>query len=117
MDIKKVTCIPSPGMEKQDLDKKRLKETCHDFESFLTQNLLKSMDDSIMKAEEADQARETYESMFRETLSQEISRNSKGGIADLLYQQLVSVLPRGEDSQGPAVIVNGPRQAIPESSR
>jgi Rod binding domain-containing protein len=99
MDITKVTGTSSPGVEKQDLDKKRLRETCHDFESFLTQNLLKSMDDSIMKAEEPDHARETYESMFRETLSREISRSSNGGIADLLYQQLVSVLPGGADSQ------------------
>jgi Rod binding domain-containing protein len=94
MSIEKATMKPAifSVPQKQELDRKRLKEACQDFESFLTQDLLKSMDESVMRAEEPDQARETYEGMFRETLSSELSRHSKGGIADLLYQQLVPLL-------------------------
>jgi Rod binding domain-containing protein len=60
------------------------------------------MDESIMRAEEPDQARETYEGMFRETLAGEFSRHSKGGIADLLYQRLAPLLEgRAETSLSP----------------
>ncbi|MCU0572548.1 MAG: hypothetical protein MUC41_06095 [Syntrophobacteraceae bacterium] len=75
------------------MDRKRLKEACQDFESCLTRIILKSMGDSIMRAEEPDQARETYETMFRETLAGELSRHTTGGVADLLYHKLSPLIP------------------------
>lgn len=94
MSIQKAGASPFPlsAPRNQDLEKKRLKQSCQEFESFLTQHLLKSMDESIMRAEEPDQARDTYEGMFREALSGVLSRHSQGGIADLLYQRLAPLL-------------------------
>jgi Rod binding domain-containing protein len=105
MSIEKAAARPSPltTPRSQDLERKRLKESCQEFESFLTQHLLKSMDDSILRAEEPDQARETYEGMFRETLSGELSQHSKGGIGDLLYQRLAPLLEgKAEANPSPA---------------
>lgn len=86
---------PSPMSTTRDLDGKRLREACQEFESFLSQHLLNSMSESIMRAEEPDQARETFEGMFRETLAGELSHHSRGGMADLLYRQLSSLLEAG----------------------
>ena len=94
MSIVSVSATPSTvsAPAGQDLERKRLKEACQEFESFLTQHLLKSMDESILRAEEPDQARETYEGMFRERLAGELSRHTKGGIGDLLFQRLAPLL-------------------------
>lgn len=91
MSIEKTTLAPSVASNTPpsgDLDRKRLRDACQDFESCLTRIILKSMNDSIMRAEDPDQARETYEDMFQGNLAQELSRHTTGGIADLLYQRL-----------------------------
>jgi len=95
MSIERTTITPSVPSYAHDpeLDRKRLKEACQDFESCLTRIILKSMGDSLMRTEEPDQARETYETMFRETLAGEMSRNITGGVADLLYHKLSPLIP------------------------
>lgn len=112
MSIEKAGAKPSPlnVPRNQDLEKKRLKESCQEFESFLTQHLLKSMDESILRAEEPDQARDTYEGMFREALSGELSRHSQGGIADLLYQRLAPLLEGRAEANGSQGSAAGPSQ-------
>lgn len=94
--------IPSGSIDRE-LDRKRLREACQDFESCLTRIILKSMSDSIMRAEECDQARETYEGMLQDALAQEISRHTTGGMADLLYQRLSPLIPESPATETPAV--------------
>lgn len=86
---------------KRELDTRRLRESCREFESFLTQHLLKSMSDSIMRAENPDQAREAYEAMFRETMAGELSRHTAGGVADLLYHQLSPLISDTPQTDAP----------------
>jgi Rod binding domain-containing protein len=117
MSILRAAGVTFQHMDKPDLEKQRLKEACQEFESFLNQHLLNSMDESIMKAEEPDQARETYEAMFRETLSQELSRHSNGGIADLLYKQLAPLLPVRPEARESIQTISSPNQEIDESNR
>jgi Rod binding domain-containing protein len=117
MSILRAAGATSLNMDKPDLDKRRLKEACQAFESFLNQHLLNSMDESVMRAEEPDQARETYEAMFRETLSEELSRHSHGGIADLLYNQLAPLLPVKSKAIESILTISSPNQAIDESNR
>lgn len=112
MSIERTTITPSIPSTPNDreLDRKRLKEACQEFESCLTRIILKSMDDSIMRAEEPDQARETYETMFRETLAGELSRHTTGGVGDLLYRQLSPLIPDNTPqadtppAKGPALV-------------
>ncbi len=119
MSIEKAAARPSPltAPQNQDVERKRLKEACQEFESFLTQHLLKSMDESILRAEEPDQARETYEGMFRETLAGELSRHSTGGIADLLFQRLVPLLGGKAETNPSAENAAGLNQVKNESDR
>jgi len=82
-----------------ELKKKRLRETCEEFESILMQYLLKSMRQTVMKAEEPEQARAIYEAMLDESLAREISKNQSTGLAAILYRQLLPAL-KGGSSEG-----------------
>jgi flagellar protein FlgJ len=88
--------VPISGGMKTDseteLKKQRLRETCEEFEAIMMQYLLKSMRQTVDRAEEPDQAREIYEAMLDEHLAREISRNQSNGLAATLYQQLLPAL-------------------------
>ena len=82
-----------PGaLMEADASKKRLKEACQEFEAVLTNTVFKSMRQSIMRAEEPDQAREIFESMMDETLAKEFSKSEGCGLAALLYKQLLPMI-------------------------
>jgi peptidoglycan hydrolase FlgJ len=81
-------------------EKKRLKASCQEFESFMTGYMLKSMRATVMRAEEPDQARQVYESMMDETLAREMSKTHSNGLADLLYRQLEPLLKKGPSKTG-----------------
>ncbi|MHC1745227.1 MAG: rod-binding protein [Syntrophobacteraceae bacterium] len=85
-------------VSKVEAQKKRLHKACQEFESIMTNYLLKSMRESVMKAEEPDQGRETYEGMFDETLAGEMSKSGGQGLSELLYQQLVPLVQSGASS-------------------
>lgn len=72
-----------------EAEKKKLKQSCEEFEAVMTGYLLKTMHETIIKGEEPDQARQTYESMMDEALARESSRNSGLGLGKILYEQLV----------------------------
>ncbi len=80
---------------KTEAQKKRLHTACQEFESIMTNYLLKSMRESVMKAEDPGQGREMYESMFDETLARETSKSGGQGLSELLYQQLVPLIQPG----------------------
>lgn len=93
----------SPGLSASDpeIKKRRLKEACQEFEAIFANYVLKSMRDSVQRAEEPDQAREIYESMRDESLARELSRGSGCGLAKLLYEQLLPLVEEGDKPAGP----------------
>jgi Rod binding domain-containing protein len=74
---------PKPSAQKQ-----RLKEACEEFESIMTGFLLKSMRESIDRAEKPEQAREIYESLLDDAISKDLAKRQGSGLADTLYKQL-----------------------------
>lgn len=74
--------------EKSGAKKQRLKEACEEFESIMTNYLLKSMRESIDRAEKPEQAREVYESLLDEAVSKEVAKRQGSGLSDTLYKQL-----------------------------
>lgn len=73
---------------KAEVEKRRLKASCEEFESFLTGNLLKTMRDSTIRAEEPDNEQEVYESMLDQTIAKEISHSKSLGLGEMLYREL-----------------------------
>jgi len=74
--------------EKSGAKKQRLKEACEEFESIMTNYLLKSMRESIDRAEKPEQAREIYEGFLDEAISKDLAKRQGSGLADILYKQL-----------------------------
>lgn len=77
---------------KLDVQQKRLKDACVEFESVMTGYLLKTMRESIDRAEKPEQAREVYEGFFDEAVSKKVAKQDSGGLADVLYKQLSPLL-------------------------
>ena len=75
-----------------EIEKRRLKESCEEFESFLSGNLLKAMRESTMRAEEPENDREIYESMLDQTVATEMSHSKSMGVGEMLYQQLAPAI-------------------------
>lgn len=67
---------------------KRLKEACQEFESIMANYLLKSMRQSIDRAEKPEQGREIFEGFLDEAISKELARQQGSGLSDILYKQL-----------------------------
>ncbi len=76
----------------QEVERKRLRENCREFESVMVSYLMKSMRDTVMKAEEPENDRELYEEMLSGQISKEIGKNSGLGIGDMLYSKLEPLL-------------------------
>ena len=68
----------------------KLKKACHDFEGIIMQQMLTSMRKSIPKDGllKDGYAQEMYQSMYDESLAQEMSKGKGTGLADTLYHQL-----------------------------
>lgn len=80
---------PKPKLGTQQ---KRLKNACVEFESVMTDYLLKSMRESVNRAEEPDQAQDVYESLFDQAVSKKMANQDHGGLADVLYKQLAPLV-------------------------
>ncbi len=76
-------------------DKVKLKKATHEFEAFFMSSMLKSMRQTIPKVEseqgvgDSGLGKDIYQSMFDEELSRKMADGSRGGLADILYQNLV----------------------------
>lgn len=70
----------------------RLHQACEQFEAILLSYLVKSMRQSVLRAEEPDQTRELYESLMDESLADALSREQGIGLADKLYRELEPLL-------------------------
>jgi len=71
-----------------EIQKRRLRENCREFESVMISYMMKAMRGGLMRAEEAGSTKEIYEDMLAEQVSKEISRSSALGIGDMLYSKL-----------------------------
>ncbi len=74
-----------------DVQKKRLKEACQDFEAVMTNFVFKSMQATVTKADKSsDPGMDVFEGMLNETLATASSRHDRLGLSDALYKQLAS---------------------------
>ncbi len=81
--------VPQVNSSKElEVQKKRLRENCREFESVMISYLMKTMRDGTIRAEEPGNAKEIYEDMLAGQVSKEIGRNSALGIGDMLYSKL-----------------------------
>lgn len=88
------------GATDLETKKKQLKDACEQFEAIFMQYLLKSMRQTVARAEDPEQAQEVYEAMMDESLAKEIAGHQSNGLAAMLYKQLLPALGDG-DSQKP----------------
>ncbi|MHC1725554.1 MAG: rod-binding protein [Syntrophobacteraceae bacterium] len=90
-----------------ELQKKRLRENCREFESVMVSYLMKTMRESVMRAEEPENAREMYEDMLAGQMSKEMAKSGAIGMGDMLYSRLEHLLktqphgPEGGSSDQP----------------
>jgi len=72
------------------LQKQKLKKACEDFEAIMTTYLLKSMNDTVLRAESEafGSGRDLYEGMMVEAVAGQLSQNQGLGLAKLLYHEL-----------------------------
>jgi flagellar protein FlgJ len=91
------------AQSKADPQKRKLKEACQEFESLLTGYLFKSMRQSVVRAEEPDHANQIYEGMMDDTLARELSRSGGGGLADILYRELLPLVTTASEQKKPSV--------------
>ena len=97
------------GAPNADFQRKRLQDSCREFESILTGSLFKSMRESLPGADdEPDSARGIYEEMLDNCLAKELSRTGNLGVGDMLYGKLEGLVPAqpdpasgGETGEGP----------------
>ncbi len=70
------------------LDEKRLRDACADFEAILLSQVFQSMRANPLASEDHDPAREMVEGMMDQSVAIHISRSSRKGLADVLFEQL-----------------------------
>jgi Rod binding domain-containing protein len=94
-----------------EIQKKRLRENCREFESVMISYMMKTMRDGLIRGEEPGNAREIYEDMLAGQVSKEIGRNSALGIGDMLYSKLEHLVkaPAVPDTK---VIPDGAQTAV-----
>jgi len=71
-------------------DDKKLKKVCKDFEQIMLNMMYKQMRATIPKSDliENSFARETFEEMYYEKISEEVAKGAGMGIGDMLYKSL-----------------------------
>jgi flagellar protein FlgJ len=87
------TTVPAgklPSTAQQQLKDRRLREQCSEFESMLYTTMLQSMRKTIDKSElfYGGQAEDIFTSMLDDEYAKIMSKNSRNGVAEALYQQL-----------------------------
>lgn len=95
LDIRPHTLTGSP----QEAADSKLRKACEDFEALFTYQLLRSMRRTVEKSDlfHGGAGEEIYESMLDQELSKSTAGKAKGGLADLLYEQLRPKTSAGEN--------------------
>lgn len=86
----------------RELEKKKLKEKCYEFEALLFNSMLRSMRKTIEKSGliSGGDAEEIYTSLLDQEYAIILSKNSRTNIADALYEQLTQKqMPKDLKSQ------------------
>jgi peptidoglycan hydrolase FlgJ len=83
-----------------EVQQKKLKKACEDFEAIMVTYLLKSMRQTSMVTETGDfgSCKDLYEGMMDETLATQLSHQQGLGLARLLYEQLAPAVEAKEAS-------------------
>ena len=81
--------INTTKAENSDIQDKKMRETCQEFESIFISYLLKSMRKTIPNNDigEDNFSRDIYTSMMDEEVAKAVARGSGIGLADALYNQ------------------------------
>jgi len=92
-----------------EVQKRKLRESCREFESVMLNYLMKTMREGMLKAEEPEQAREMYEDMLSQQLTHQMGKSGALGLGDMLYaslEPLIKAKPSGNvpGSTEPAAI-------------
>jgi len=89
-------------------DEKQLKKVCKDFEQIMLNMMFKQMRATIPKSDliENSFAKETFEGMYYEKISEEMTKGRGMGLADMLYKSLSkgmnnAYVPSGEAQNKP----------------
>ncbi len=103
MDANVKPVLQADSSRELEIQKRRLRENCREFESVMISYMMKTMRDGLIRGEEPGSAKEMYEDMLAEQVSKEIGRSSALGIGDMLYSKLEPLIkaqdfPRVEDS-------------------
>ena len=88
MDTSVKPVLQNNSSHQLEAQKKRLRDSCKEFESVMISYMMKTMRDGKLLGEDPDSAREMYEDMLSEQVSKEIGRSSVLGIGDMLYSKL-----------------------------
>jgi Rod binding domain-containing protein len=88
METKVKPVLQADSSPELEIQKRRLRENCREFESVMISYMMKTMRDGALRGEEPDSAREMYEDMLAGQVSKEIGRSSVLGIGDMLYSKL-----------------------------
>ncbi len=99
--------------KQQDPGDRKLRKACEEFEAVFTYQLLQSMRRTVEKSDlfHGGTGEEVYESMLDQELSKSMAGAGKGGLADLLYQQLRTKGQAGETQGG----LSMPHRPLPET--
>jgi Rod binding domain-containing protein len=97
-----------------EVQKKRLLDSCREFESVMISYMMKTMRDGVSWGEEPSSAMETYQDMFTQQVAREVSRSSVMGIGDMLYSKLEPLLNTKPPGNGDISAV-GAGAAVPTS--
>ncbi len=85
-DVKQV--LQADSSRELEIQKRRLRESCHEFESVMIAYMMKAARDGLVRGEEPGSTTELYEDMLAGEVSKVISRSSALGIGDMLYSKL-----------------------------
>jgi Rod binding domain-containing protein len=84
-----------------EIQKKRLRESCREFESVMVSYVMKTMRDGAIKAEDSDNAMSMYEEMLDGQISKTVSNRGSLGMGDMLYSRLEPLI-KTKSSKGAA---------------
>jgi len=88
METKITPAFQGDSSHELEIQKKRLRDSCREFESVMVSYMMKTMRNGTMRAEEPGSAREMFEDMLSGQVSKEIGRTAALGIGDMLYSKL-----------------------------
>ncbi len=77
---------------KELMKKRRLRESCREFESVMVSYLMKTMRASVITAEEPENAGQMYQEMFDGQISKEVANTGSMGLGDMLYTRLSALM-------------------------